>query len=163
MNNRKETDRFRIIFDTYHSKIYRFILGYLKNQADAQECTQNVFIHFWKYNHQVNPQLPLDPILFKISKQEIANFYRKRKLACETLDENALSISDSACDETASIYPIDRIYKLLECIPERRLRIFMQSKVHGLSYSQIAKENNISKTAVEKQIVKTIKFIKSNL
>ncbi len=56
-----------------------------------------------------------------------------------------------------------KIQNLLEKLPERSKTFFYKNKLEKISYSQIAEENNISKTAVEKQVNKVIRYIRTNL
>lgn len=43
-----EKNAFRELFERYSPKIFRFALNYLKNDADAEELVQNVFLVIWE-------------------------------------------------------------------------------------------------------------------
>lgn len=46
---------------------------------------------------------------------------------------------------------------------EKSKNFFLKHKIDGLSYSQIAKENSISKNAVAKHVNKVLLFLRTNL
>ena len=69
---------FKEIYELYHFKVFCFVKKYTAQLADAEDITQNVFIHLWKYRTKIEPGIALDAILFKSSKQEISKWYKKQ-------------------------------------------------------------------------------------
>jgi len=41
-------EAFRLLFETYGPKIHAFAKSYLKNDADAEELLQDVFLKLWE-------------------------------------------------------------------------------------------------------------------
>lgn len=54
---------FKEIYDLYHYKVFCFVKKYTAQLADAEDVTQNVFIHLWKYRNKVDPAIDLEAIL----------------------------------------------------------------------------------------------------
>lgn len=78
--------------------------------------------------------------------------------------ENIVNVDeDETIDEIFTEEQISQIEALLDKLPQQTKKLFIQNKIENLSYSQLAKENNISKTAIGKQINKAISFLKVNL
>ena len=119
---------------------------------------QEIFIHVWKHFEKIKHAPNPEAILFKTSKQEIANFYRRNKLS---FSEFTGDVEDEEEEESREEKFI-RLEQLVDELPERRKDILLKNKTGEQSYAQIASENGISKTAVEKQINKAIRFIKNN-
>ena len=69
---------FKEIYDMYHFKVFCFVKKYTAQLADSEDVTQNVFIHLWKYRAKLDPNVELEAILFKSSKQEISKWYKKQ-------------------------------------------------------------------------------------
>ncbi len=63
---------FQEIYELYHFKVFCFVKKYTEQTADAEDVTQNVFIHLWKYRKKLDKAIELESVLFKSSKQEIS-------------------------------------------------------------------------------------------
>ncbi len=150
---------FKILYDEYKGRIYYFVKRYIKRNDEAEDVVQEIFIHVWKHYEKIKESSNLEAILFKTSKQEVANFYRKNKLYFAELTEDVEDEVDTGCGEEK----LNRLEQLIDQLPERRKEILLKNKAEEQSYAHIALENQISKTAVEKQIKKAIQFLKSNL
>ncbi len=134
---------------------------YIHGRDDIEDVVQDIFVHLWKHRHSLN-DTNLSAAVFKTAKQEISNFYRKNKLSFSTLEENTYTVKDEN-NEEIPVSHIKQIEDLLYQIPEKSKNFFLKHKVDGLSYSQIAKENSISKNAVAKHVNKVLLFLRTNL
>ncbi len=56
-----------------------------------------------------------------------------------------------------------KIWKLVDKLPERRRTIFILYRKHGLSYSEIAEVMDIARKTVENQMGKALKFLREEL
>ncbi len=156
---------FKEIYEIYHFKVYIFVNRYAKQPADTEDIVQNVFIHFWKFRHTISPEISLDAVLFKSSRQEIFNWYKAQDGFPSLLDEELredLDVIHEEWDEEIAL-KLEHINLLLEQIPERRRRIFTLHKFEQRSYKEIADEMKMTQSAVAKQISKTLQFLKENV
>ncbi|MDO5615088.1 MAG: sigma-70 family RNA polymerase sigma factor [Cruoricaptor ignavus] len=156
---------FNEIYEKYHKRVYLFISKYVKSTDDICDITQNVFVHLWNYRHNLSKEHSAESILFKTSKQEIANWYRSEKLSIcsddEALDRILADEPESALGETQS--KINQVIEIIKALPEKRRTIFEKSKMQGLTYTEIATEMHLTEKAVERHISKALKFIRANL
>ncbi|MEC3874565.1 RNA polymerase sigma factor [Chryseobacterium salviniae] len=156
---------FKKIYVDYKDQVYFFVRNYISNTEDVEDVVQEIFIHLWKHSSALKDSQNVEPVIFKTAKQEVSNFYRKNKMLFTFSDEDL--IKDEAdsenIDEEFKEEQIKKIKNLLERLPEKSRFFFSKNKIEKISYSQIAKENNISKSTVEKQVKKAIQFIKANL
>lgn len=154
---------FREIYHLYHFKVFCFVKKYTAQLADSEDVTQNVFIHLWKYRTKLNPDVNLEAILFKTSKQEISKWYKKQNRIFSIENEQLIKELDSSSESDDEIdLKLERIQQLLDKIPEKRREIFNLHKFEDLSYKEIAIEMNMSPSAVANQISKTLQFLKKN-
>ncbi|OOG18161.1 hypothetical protein BWD42_12905 [Sphingobacterium sp. CZ-UAM] len=154
---------FKDLFNRYHKKVFLFVQYYIESQDDAADVVQEVFIHLWRYVHKLYGVSNPEAIIFKTSKQEIANFYRKQKVQFTSLDSAyELTEIEERFDESAYQIKVDKLNLLLSALPERRKIMVLDSVVDELSYSEIAHKFKISKTAVAKQINKAMAFLRAN-
>jgi len=154
---------FREIYDLYHFKVFCFVKKYTAQLADSEDVTQNVFIHLWKYRTKLDPDVSLEAILFKSSKQEISKWYKKQNRIFSVENEQLIKELDSPSESDDDIdLKLEQIQLLLDQIPEKRRKIFNLHRFEDLSYKEIAIEMNMSPSAVANQISKTLQFLKKN-
>lgn len=154
---------FKEIYDLYHYKVFCFVKKYTAQLADSEDVTQNVFIHLWKYRAKLDPEVSLEAILFKSSKQEISKWYKKQNRIFSVENEQLIKELDSSSESDDDIdLKLEQIQLLLNKIPEKRRKIFNLHKFEDLSYKEIAIEMNMSPSAVANQISKTLQFLKKN-
>lgn len=67
------------IVETYIKPIHRFVLMYVKNNDYAEEIVQEIFIKVWKNLHKFDKTKPIKPWLFRIAKNCIFDWFRKKK------------------------------------------------------------------------------------
>lgn len=154
---------FKEIYDLYHFKVFCFVKKYTSQLADSEDVTQNVFIHLWKYRTKLDPEVSLEAVLFKSSKQEISRWYKKQNRIFSIEDDKLIKELDSKeqSDEEVSLQ-MEKIEYLLDKIPAKRRKIFSLHKFEDRSYKEIAEEMNMSPSAVANQISKTLQFLKKN-
>lgn len=154
---------FKEIYELYHYKVFCFVKKYTNQLADSEDVTQNVFIHLWKYRRKLDPNIELESILFKSSKQEISKWYKKQNRIFSVEDEQLIKELDTASESDEYISPkLEKIEYLLNQIPEKRRKIFTLHKFEERSYKEIALEMGMSPSAVANQISKTLQFLKKN-
>ncbi|PIF47421.1 RNA polymerase sigma-70 factor (ECF subfamily) [Chryseobacterium sp. 52] len=156
--------QFKKIYSEYKHKVYFFVRKYIQRDEDVEDVVQDIFVHVWKHMGKANDAAMLEAIIFKTSKQEVAHFYRKNKLIMVSSDQNMVPDNeDEVSDEVFKEEQISKIESLLDKLPQKTKELFLKHKIENFSYSQLAKENKISKVAIGKHINKAISFLKINL
>jgi RNA polymerase sigma factor (sigma-70 family) len=154
---------FKEIYDLYHFKIFCFVKKYTAQLADSEDVTQNVFIHLWKYRTKLDPNVELEAILFKSSKQEISKWYKKQNRIFSVENDQLIKELDYVVEVDDDIsFKLEKIEYLLNKIPAKRRKIFNLHKFEDRSYKEIAAEMDMSPSAVANQISKTLQFLKKN-
>ncbi|MEN4761099.1 MULTISPECIES: sigma-70 family RNA polymerase sigma factor [unclassified Chryseobacterium] len=156
-------DQFKKIYSEYKHRVYFFVKKYIQRDEDVEDVVQDIFVHVWKHLEKAE-KVSVEAIIFKTSQQEVANFYRKNKLQFVSSEQIIIKDSeDEILDESVKDEQISQIESLLDKLPQKTKKLFVQHTIENASYSQLAKENNVSKTAIGKQINKAISFLKINL
>lgn len=154
---------FEEIYDLYHFKVFCFVKKYTSQLADSEDVTQNVFIHLWKYRTKLDPDVSLEAVLFKSSKQEISRWYKKQNRIFSVEDDALIKELDSKTESEEEVsLQMEKIEYLLDKIPAKRRKIFSLHKFEDRSYKEIAEEMDMSPGAVANQISKTLQFLKKN-
>ncbi len=58
---------------------------------------------------------------------------------------------------------IERVFELVDHLPEKRARIFRMSKEEGLTYKEIAQQLNISENTVDTQIRHSLNYLRKEM
>ncbi|MFC4685394.1 RNA polymerase sigma factor [Epilithonimonas pallida] len=154
--------QFEKLYSDYKHQVFFFVKKYVHGQDDIEDIVQDIFVHLWKYKDALDKNK--EAVVFKTAKQEIANFYRKNKLSFSDFKEQShLSIVKEEYDEDEFKSYSEQVEKILQLIPEKSKSFFLKHKIDGLSYSEIAKENSISKNAVAKHVNKVLHILKTNI
>ena len=163
-NGSKEA--FRFLFNTIGPKIHAFAFSYLKNEADAEELLQEVFLKLWEVRSTLDISKNIKSFLFKICINLIYDFIRRKNIGQAYLDylgNNNQSYSDTTWDEVIYNEMLDNLHLIVAGMPVQRQIIFRLSKEDGLSNEEIANQLNLSRRTVENQIYRAVSFLKVKL
>lgn len=158
---------FERLYRRYWAKVYHYAGLFIRNPAEQEDLTQQVFLKIWEIKDSLDEERSLDGLLFIITRNFTFNTYRKSlnheavRRAEELSSEYAASHDVSSSIEAKSLESY--ISQLVDCLPPRQREAFLLSRSEGLTYKEIAQRMNISVKAVEKNIHLALKFIKSNL
>lgn len=159
-------DAYQELFERYAPKIYQFSLSYLKNEADAEELVQEVFLKIWEKREILDSSLNIKGYIFKIAVNAIYDFIRHKNIKDAFSEFARLNVdmhSNNTWDTVIYQEMKATVNKLVSELPEQRQRVFHLSKRKGLTNDEIAKKLNISKRTVENQLYRAITFLKEQL
>lgn len=164
MNNNLETEclkelskgdhqAYEILFLYYQPKIYHFLCGFIKNDEEAFDMTQDIFYKVWTNRQSLKEVNSFKAYLFSMARHMIYNNYEhnlvKEKYTLNQLEKSeAFHLEDEFYAKELSLL-IDLVIKKM---PEQRRRIFEMSRKEGLSSTEIANRLNINKRTVENHI-----------
>ncbi|MDO8952267.1 MAG: RNA polymerase sigma-70 factor [Draconibacterium sp.] len=163
--NAGEKNAYQELFERYAPRIYQFSLLYLKNQADAEELVQDVFLKIWEKRETLDQSKNIKAFIFKIAVNTIYDFIRRKNI------ENAFNDFARANFETGSnntwhtvIYDEmqENLQKLVAQLPGQQQKIFQLSKEEGLTSEEIAVKLNLSKRTVDNHLYRAVSFLKEN-
>jgi len=155
---------FNTLYKEYSGRLYRFALGYLKSEDEAEELVQEVFTIIWEKHTAIKEELSFKSFLFTIAFNIIRKHFRTKAYLSEYFKTG---ISDNLDIRTSQKITYDSLYQyiieLVNKLPERRKEIFIKSRFHGLTIKEIAEEMKISHKTVENQLTDALRFIRTNL
>jgi len=154
---------FEVLVYKYRNKVKWFARSMVPAQIDPEEIVQEVFVKVWLKKETINPDKDFLSYLFAIAKHLILDHLKSavnRKLYfVEEHFQHDLMIEDTV-DSSKSIDAEEKLFNLLQQLPERRKEIFCLSRFEGLSYKQIAERLNISENTVDSQIRNALAFLR---
>lgn len=158
-------DAYQELFERYAPRIFQFAHSYLKNEADAEELVQDVFMKIWEKRKTLDATQNIKSFIFKIAINTIYDFIRRKNVENAFNDfvkTNHESNSNSTWDTVIVNEMLGTLKELVAQLPEHCRKIYRLSKEKGLSNDEIAQKLGISKRTVENQLYRATAFLKKH-
>ena len=137
---------FDSLFEVYSPKLFGFSMKYFKNEWDAEELVQDVFVQVWEHRQTLKSELSFKSYLFTIALNQIRKHFNKKAVSLryfENLQHDPELAENQALQNDDFELIMHQINLLIEQMPPRRREIFLKSKLEGKSSKEIAAELNI--------------------
>jgi RNA polymerase sigma-70 factor (ECF subfamily) len=159
-------EAFELLYNRYKKKLYYFSLSYLKNNEEAEETVQMIFISIWEHRKSLDVTRSIKNYIYKSAVNYIYN-YLKKKAVRRSYIENELQKPEESINPTYDqIFYMElekRINTIISSLPSQQQKIFHLSRFEKLSHEEIAKKLDLSVRTVENQIYKVLKVIRKYL
>jgi RNA polymerase sigma factor (sigma-70 family) len=143
------------IFNTYRDMVFRICSRYCKDTREAEDLTQEVFLHLGKALRSFRGDSGLGTWIYRVATNRCLSHLRKLKsrkgLYVEYLDTMVVHNMDSGGDKVLAKIDLEAILGNLR--PSVRQMLFL-SLAEGLSYRETAEVMNLSKEAVAKTVAR---------
>lgn len=158
---------FDTIYEKYCRRLFGFVIRYVKQEPDAEEIVQDVFVKIWENREKINAYSSFESYLFTISYNSAISLLRKRiheKKYLEHLKHIQQEyIAPELTDELYFNELNSKIQSLLSELTPRQKEIFLLSREQGLTHDEIAKKLGISINTVKNHMVSVLSFLKSSI
>lgn len=162
--NKGSESAFEAFFNIYSTKILQFSRRYLKNEAEAENATQEVFIRIWELRATLDPQKPFSAFVFSIAKNILLNRLKRIALEARLAERIKVSPPSKDTDENILYNELEQtINNAIAGLPEERQKIFRLSRFEGLTNREIAEKMNLSVKTVENQMGYALKSLKEKI
>ena len=172
------SDAFKNLVDTYQGLVLSTARGFVKNEEDARDLSQDVFIKIFRSLDQFRGESGLSTWIYRITVNLSMNYLRDQKK-----HRNTQSL-DYQSDGNGSKRPISEIiqgkqvapdkelenkdrakflHMALDSLPENQRKAFVLSKYDDLSYKKIAEVLEISISSVESLLFRARKNLQKKL
>lgn len=154
---------FTEIYERYFDRVKSFLLRYLKSQELAEDVCQNVFIKLWQTRSQDFELRELSSFIFTIAKRNAIDYLRRASIEHTAMaviykEIDFLSVSVEAEYQEKEYNQF--IEDVLNSLPPQSKRVFDLCRKDQKSYEEAAEILGISKNAVKKHMVRSIKALK---
>lgn len=156
---------FNKIYDKYWSMVYTDAYRRLKNHAQAQDITQEIFVKLWIRRDELNIS-NLRAYLKVSVRNRVLNLFEKerRYISFEQLLYNNIRAGDDHADRIALKNEFMEAYNaLVNALPAQRQKIFRYHFDDGLPTEEIARRMELSRKTVQNQLGRATSFLKTQL
>lgn len=158
---------FDAIYKKYSTRLYGFILKIIKQDSDAEELVQKVFVKIWESRINIKANASFDSYLFTTAYNTTMSLLRKRVHEKNYLEHlksiQQISSPSNIIEEIHSEDVKNSFQKLINQLTPRQKEVFNLSREEDLTYFEIAEKLNISVNTVENHMTKALSFIKNNI
>jgi RNA polymerase sigma-70 factor (ECF subfamily) len=158
---------FNAIYNKYCYKLHEFVFMYLKQEEDAEEIVQEVFIKIWESRGKIDVYASFESFLFTIAYNATISLLRKRVSENKSREYlkslQPIDTAEQVIDEIQFKELNQKVQSLLEQLTPRQKEIYLLSREEGLTHKEIAQKLNISENTVNNHLVTTLKYLKSHI
>ena len=137
-----------VLFEKYHSMVYRFCYNYLNNTSAAEDCTQEVFLTLLKKKNKIDLTENLSSWLIETAKRVCKKYIRKNSKNILDIDDYSETIPDSNASIEKKLSK--EIYEILDKEDADLLLEYLNAD-HGMR-QRIAKRMGIKTTALYQRV-----------
>ncbi len=157
---------FKMIYDHYSQRIFRYAFNFVKDEAWAEEIVQDTFLKLW------NARLGLDPAgdiwlyLYVLCKRLCLSRLREINRTKSLQERFLMTIENIDTQQEENVVTRDLesfITRVVEHLPYRQKEIFRLSRYEGFTHKEIAEKLNISVNTVKNHMVLALKEIRLSL
>ena len=145
---------FQQVFRVFYPKVHAFAQGFIKNEADADDISQTVFINLWTKRENLQNVDNLDAYIYTIAKHTVLNYIAQLKAF--TIDIAGLrDVSAASATPQEQIEANDMkllIDMIVQQMPPQRQTIYRMSREEGLNNDAIAERLGLQKKTVENHL-----------
>ena len=158
LTNRGE---FKSVFEEFYNPLCNFVNQYIRNWETSEEIVQSTFVKLWENRDHIEINTSIQSYLYRSAKNRTIDHIRKRKTEtkkkAEILAQSKAAYEYEDYDESFRIK--EKILWALDNIKPKYRKVFILSKLEGLTYDEIAEYLNISKRTVEYNMARALESL----
>lgn len=138
---RGDVDALDTLYVRYAPKVYDFSLRFLKNEAEAEDVTQDIFLQVWDNRSLMGQVVSIRAYLFRMTRNTIFNRFKRSKMHLQYIRQSETREAELSVDPGRRITTEDLLEMIelaIENLPEQCRRVFKMSRYEHLSYNEIA-------------------------
>lgn len=151
------------LYDLYSARIYRFIYFKVSSSVEAEDLTAEVFLKAWEYVKNRREIENFGGLLYKIARNLVIDFYRRRAGKEENLDLiyfERLSDSGAVAEKAAKVQDALSVIKSLQLLKEEYREVLTLRYVDELDMGEIAEILGKSQIGVRVLIHRALKTLR---
>lgn len=157
---------FTNIYELYWEKVYHVCYANLEDAELSREMVQDIFKSLWERRDTLEINQSAERYLVRAAKLKVFEYLRNHRIRSTHLKSIAYNQSTEVNFTENEIYHnclSKKVNVLVGNLPSEGRQIFKLSREMGLSNKEIASTLSVSERKVEYQLMKALRFLKSNL
>jgi RNA polymerase sigma factor (sigma-70 family) len=136
---------FYSLIQLLNRKLYGFAFRILRNQEEAEDVVQEIFLRLWKMGEKLNEYKSIDALATTMTRNYCLDLLRKQKhgfMGEFNIDNYQELTSPSPHEEMENRESKEIIFNIIENLPESYKVIVRLRDIEGRSYEEIAEKTD---------------------
>ncbi len=154
------------IFERYKVILYKHAFRLLKDQDEANDVIQDLFLTLWQKRNTLIFKTSLSSYLYTSVQNRIFDLIRHQRVAVKYVDSirDFIEQGQYITDEQVRAKELTAIIeKEIAALPPKMRKVFELSRQEELSYKEIGQQLNISDKTVKQQVHNAVKILRLKL
>ena len=152
------------MFRTYFTSLCYFAQKYIPDLDTSKEIVHNIFISIWEKREEFDFEKPAKSYLFTSVYNRCMNHIRDQKKFVDGESSETILGQESVNNDHLEAAELeDRIWRVIDKLPEKCREVFVLNRFEGKKYSEIASQLKISVKTVEAQMSKALRVLRDHL
>jgi RNA polymerase sigma-70 factor (ECF subfamily) len=164
----REGDRcvFEKVFRTHCENLCRFALNFVDHLRVAEDLVQDVFLDLWRKRGDLEVEQSLKAYLYGMVRHRALTYLRRNEARDKWMQKGGLqevpsrTLADRSGIGLEEKEQKQRARRAIEALSERQYQIFVLSRDHDLTYSEIAVALDISIKTVETHMGRALQSLR---
>jgi RNA polymerase sigma-70 factor (ECF subfamily) len=147
-----DQEAFAQLYETHFDKIFRYVVLKIRNQTEAEDMTQQVFVKAYESIGSYQPQgVPFTAWLFRIAHNQMVDYVRKEsKKPTVPLDESLPIMDDSDLEHDVEIkIEMEKVVLATKQLTKAQREVISLRFAGGLSITEAARTMRKSEGAIK--------------
>ncbi len=168
-------EAFQKLYELYSSKVYNTIISYTKNEEDAEELLQDVFLTIYNSANTFKGESSMSTWIYRIAINKSLDFLRKKNsvkrfgIFTSLYKKDTGDIVHESVDFDHPGVKLENkengqlLFKAMDCLAENQKTAFILTQIEGLSQQEAADIMNTSRKAIESLLQRAKANLKKDL
>ncbi|HVO98021.1 MAG TPA: RNA polymerase sigma factor [Bryobacteraceae bacterium] len=151
LSGASSNDRLTDIFRREQGRLRNFVRSRISDEGDAEDILQDVFSQLVEADRLMKPVERVGAWLYRVARNRIIDFFRKRRPVQFDEDSDGLSIqellpSPDGGPEAAFLRTLmwEELEDALDELPDEQRDAFLAHEIDGRSFQEISEETGVS-------------------
>jgi len=154
-----------LVVQRYGKSIYSYFLKKTRYPEFAEELTNDTFNRLWTYRKKIVDIQTIEAYLWSLAQSNFQNWLtkseREKKQMADYSEDYRRNDEQTGGEDTLNARMdmaiiVDRLNLIL---PEKCCQVFLLSRMHDMSYEEIAEKLSISKDTVRNHLIRAKKLL----
>ncbi len=137
------------IYNDFHSRLHRFIVGRVPDPDTAEDILQDVYLKIHAKIDGLREEDRLESWIYQITRNAIIDYYRRARPQDE-LSESLASPSEDEPDAVSKL--ASSVNGMMKCVPEKYRSALELTDLQGLTQVELAEKLEISVSGAKSRV-----------
>ncbi|CAI8270118.1 MAG: ECF RNA polymerase sigma factor SigW [Opitutia bacterium UBA7350] len=159
-----DTDAFKSIVERWQKRLIAFFYRSLGNRVDAEDLTQETFVHLHRALPRYQARNAFNAFLFTLARRRLIDFQRHRaRRPLDYIDPQDWPLQQQASPQNYTAEIERAFHRALQDLPDKQRQAILLLQQQDLSYDEIAETMGTSNASVKIWIHRARKHLRKAL